>query len=117
LDAVVDGLETGCAIASMERESLVSWPDHMVAVFRAVGRVIKGKQLRPERLDQLAPDNRDIVANHKVTISHVPKAETGEKRGRYDVVITGPRVEGKWRLSPGEMDRLCRKAAVDDTVE
>ncbi len=89
----------------------------MLAVFRAGGKIIKGKHVRLQHLDQLAPDNRDIVVDHKVTISHVPEAETGEKRGRYVVVITGPRVEGKRGLSPGEMDRLCRRAAVDDTVE
>lgn len=97
----------------MKAESLVPWPEHMLAVFRAVGKLIEGKQLRPEHLSSLQPKDRTIVSDHEVTISHIPKSRSGGKQGRYVVVIEGPRISGRWDLLPGAMDRHCREAVSD----
>jgi hypothetical protein len=100
----------------MKPDQLSDWPTHMRVVFRVIGESIIGKQLRPEHLDHLSLDDRSIIPDHQVTISHTPKAETGQKRGLYLIVISGPRIDGSWNLSPGLMDRLSREAAVTADV-
>ena len=96
----------------MKIESLVPWPEHVLAVFRTVGKLMEGKQLRPEHLSAIQPKNGSIIADHEVTVSHIPKARTGGKQGRYVVVIEGPRITGRWDLLPGAMDQYCREAAL-----
>jgi hypothetical protein len=95
----------------VKEQSLDTWPDHMRAVFARIGRLMDGKRLRPELLGRLPADSLDIVDGHHVTVSHRSAAELGYKRGRYTVVMTGPRIDGQWHLWPGQMEKLAREAA------
>jgi hypothetical protein len=95
----------------MKEQPLDSWPDHMRAVFAHIGQLMGGKRLTPELLTQLPHDSLDVVDGHRVRVSHRAAAELGDKRGRYTVAITGPRIDGQWHIWPGQMEKLSREAA------
>jgi hypothetical protein len=94
----------------MRDDPLAVWPDHMKVVFRLIGGLMAGKRLSPELLRQL-PHDRSIIAEHQVTVSHTRAEELPGTSGQYTVVITGKRIDGRWQLWPGELERLSRHAA------
>jgi hypothetical protein len=83
----------------------------MRAVFARLGALMDSKRLTPDLLARLPENSLDIVDGHRVTVSHRSASELGHKRGLYTVVMTGPRIDGRWHIRPGHMEKLAREAA------
>jgi hypothetical protein len=98
-------------ILQMEKQPLASWPDHMQSVFRVIGRLMNGKRLSPEVLERLPYEDGSIVAEHRVLIIHTSAAELQQKSGMYTIQITGQRIDGRWNMRSGELEKLSREAA------
>jgi hypothetical protein len=107
----VDSPSPWCAFCSVKDQPLAAWPNHMQTVFRLIGTLMAGKRLSQDVLQRLPIDDRSIIPEHRVTISHTPAAQLGHKSGQYTIVITGRRIDGLWLLRPGQLERLSREAA------
>ncbi|THD36150.1 MAG: hypothetical protein E7773_09490 [Sphingomonas sp.] len=91
-------------------DTLDDWPDDIRRVFAWIGRSMNGRRLSPEVVAIPIPDGK-IIADHRVTVSHLSASELGQKRGRYVITITGKRIDGRWSFQPGVLEKLARRAA------
>ncbi len=88
----------------------LQWPDHVVSVFAAVAAVMRSNRLYPEDLARLPSGMGSIVPGHSVLVEHVPGRTLGSRKGRYQITINGPRLNGRWTFSSGELEWLALHA-------
>jgi hypothetical protein len=95
----------------MDDDDFGRWPQHVQAIFIAVGRAMNEKRLYPKTV-QLVPNGPNaILPGHRVFIRHVSGKELGRRKGYYIVTVDGPIFGGKWSFQPGKLERLSRSAA------
>jgi hypothetical protein len=93
-------------------EDLQWWPNHVQAVFAAIGRAMVRGQLYPGTLAALPTAFGTILPDYQVSITHRSGRELGRRKGDYVLLITGPIFEGQWHFAPGKLERLAKLAAI-----
>ena len=80
-------------------------------VLAAIERDLLGRSPTPSLLDDLAPRYRDVIPGHIVTIRALPRLPGGRRRAvaRYELIIEGPRIDGKWTFSNGWLIRYIEE--------
>ena len=87
------------------------WPDHLRQVFVAIGVAMRSARLYPEDLATIPQGEGAILPDHAVTVNHVSGSEAKQRKGRYVIMIDGPRFGGRWTFSSGQLERLAGDAA------
>ena len=103
----------------MPQEDTFALPDHVKVVLAAIANTLGNGLLAPERLSLVAEEFRDCLDGHKVWPEHRPRSAKGPKprlKAVYTIVVTGPKIDGRWHFSPGQFDDLLRKAIEADTL-
>lgn len=96
----------------MKRRTCVDyWPEHLRAVFVAIGSAMAGKRLHPDTLEQV--DLRNAIADHHVAVLHRSAKTAGVTSNHYVIEIDGPRIIGRWPFRSGELETLARAAIVN----
>lgn len=87
-----------------------SWPADLDAVFKALGKAMGEGRLRPEVLGLLPSGPGAIITGHTVLITHRSGRDLGQKRGRYQIDLTGDRWidGGRWLFWSGDLEKLAR---------
>jgi hypothetical protein len=96
----------------MLREDLQSLPPHVMTVLVAAANALGNKALTPESLQEIAGQFADSVGDHKARIEHQPRPPKGTKprlKAVYTLSILGPRIDGRWGFSPGQLTELLCK--------
>jgi hypothetical protein len=84
---------------------------HAELVLAVIEKELHGRTPTPELLTELTPHYRDLVPGHIVTMNALPKLPGGRRRRkvRWELAITGPGIDGKWRFSNGWLIRRFQK--------
>src|SRR5438477_2122024 len=83
-------------------------------VLKAMARALCGRLPNPDLLGKIAPQYRDVVPGHQVTIEHKPRPPKGTRprlKAVYTISIIGDRVVGKWGFTPGQLAKLLSKVS------
>jgi hypothetical protein len=95
-----------------EAERLDWWPRHvrraLANLGRTLGQTLGSPQLSPSVLDRVS---REGLPGHQIVFSHVTRQKLGTLKEIYVLAIIGPLYAGRWRFSPGLLEKLARTAA------
>jgi hypothetical protein len=86
------------------------WPPHVRAIFEALGRAMTSQRLYPETLKRLSAEIGAILPDHGVRIDHVSGKQLDQRKGHYEILVTGRIYEGRWRFSSGELEKLANQS-------
>jgi hypothetical protein len=94
-----------------QHPSLNDISDEVRAVLAALAHALDGHPLTPERVADAAIRCQNALPNHSVTIDHQPRSPKGSKprvRATYILRIRGPRIDGQWAFSSGQLTDLLK---------
>jgi hypothetical protein len=94
----------------MNKKNLAMWPADLCAVFAVIGAALGTKPLMPEILESISNDLGNTLPGHQVKITY-HSGTSSRQRGRYQILITGPRTKGGWNFKVGELELLSKLAA------
>jgi hypothetical protein len=76
-------------------------------VLSIIEKELHGRTPTPALLYELAPLYRDVIPGHVAEMRPLPKPPGGRRKRkvRWELAITGPRVDGRWRFYNGWLIR------------
>jgi len=89
------------------------------AVLASLAVALLGRLPTPALLEQLAETYIDAVPQHRAKFEHVGRPPKGTKprpRARYTLSIVGPRIDGRWTFSPGQLAKLLETFRQKDSA-
>ncbi len=84
----------------------------MTQVILALKRALNGRRPNPIFLEGLIGRPLDLIPGHRTLVEHQPHSPKGVRprlKSLYKISITGPRVDGRWAITPGQLEKLFAK--------
>jgi hypothetical protein len=98
----------------MQDEIAKDLPPYVHSALAGIARALWERALSAEAVRSVAPQYRDCFEGHVVTVEHIPKTPKGTRprqKATYKLYIIGPRIDGLWSFTPGQLQALLREGA------